>query len=211
MRNFFLALLCLIVTGFAQAQPKGYEPVKNVSAFQQSLSKSNAAIQTIQSDFVQTKHLSLLADKIKSKGKFYFKKQDKVRIEYTSPYSYLLIMNGGQLIVKDEQKTNKINTRNSRTMQSVNRIIIDCMQGTVFQNPDFKVSVYENGQGYLLSLVPVGEGMKKMFKEIAVYLDKNSFDVHRLTMTEQGGDYTDMDFTNTQHNVSLNESLFKAK
>ena len=153
----------------------------------------------------------MLSDKIKSKGKFYFKKEDKVRIEYTSPYYYLLIMNGGQLIVKDDQKTSKINTRNSRTMQSVNRIIIDCMRGTVFQNPDFKVSAYENGQSYLLSLVPANEGMKQLFKQIDVYLAKNSFDVHRLTMTEQGGDYTDMDFTNTQHNIALNESLFKAK
>ena len=210
-----LRLCCTViflVTGiFLHAQPKGYQQVKNIAPFQQALSQANAAKQTIASDFSQVKNLSLLADKIKSKGKFYFKREDKVRIEYTSPYSYLLVMNGGQLMVKDEQKSNKINTRNSKTMQSVNRVMIDCMRGTVFQNPDFKVASYENGQSYLLSLMPVTDAMKKMFKQIDVYMDKKNFDVSRLTMTENGGDFTDMDFTNTQHNTALNESLFKVK
>jgi outer membrane lipoprotein-sorting protein len=204
----FLFLICAIG---ANAQPKGFQPVKNVPAFQQSLTQANAGKQTIASDFSQVKNLSLLQDKIKSKGKFYFKKEDKVRIEYTSPYSYLLVMNGGQLMVKDEQKSNKINTRNSKTMQSVNRIMIDCMRGTVFQNPDFKVSSFENGQNYLLSMAPNTNAMKKMFKQIDVYMDKKNFDVSRLTMTENGGDFTDMDFSNTQHNPALNESLFKVK
>lgn len=211
MRKLITVIILLVQCITAWSQLKGYQPLKNVASFQQSLSKSNESRQTIASDFTQTKHLSLLAEKMKSKGKFYFKKEDKVRIEYTSPYYYLMVMNGGQLMVKDEQKTSKINTRNSKAMQSVNRIMIDCMRGTVFQNPDFKVSAYDAAQGYLLSMVPVTDAMKKMFKQIDVYMDKNSFDVSRLTMTETGGDYTDMDFTNTQHNPALNEALFKAK
>ncbi len=195
----------------SHAQAKGFQPVKDVPAFQSALAKSNAAVQTISSDFDQVKHLSMLAEKIKSKGKFYFKKEDKVRIEYTNPFSYLLVMNAGQVMVKDEQKTSKINTKNSQAMQSVNRIMIDCMRGTVFQNKDFKVSAYENGQNYQLVMVPATDAMKKMFKQIDVFLDKKSFDVDRLSMVELGGDYTDMNFSNAKHNVALNEALFKAK
>jgi len=211
MRKLFIAILCGFMSVAAMAQPKGYQPLKNVPAFQQALAQANAAKQTIASDFVQVKNLSLLADKIKSKGKFYFKKEDKVRIEYTSPYYYLLVMNSGQIMVKDEQKSSRINTRNSKTMQSVNRVMIDCMRGTVFQNKDFKVAAYESASEYLLSLVPANDAMKKMFKQIDVYMDRKSFDVERLTMTETGGDFTDMDFTNTQHNTALNDALFKIK
>lgn len=211
MNKLFLLLCCCFAAWQLSAQPKGYSSVKNVNAFQQSLAQANNVKQTIQSDFTQVKHLSLLADKIKSKGKFYFKKEDKVRIEYVDPFYYLLVMNAGQIMVKDEQKSSKVNTRNSKTMQSVNRIMIDCMRGTVFQNPDFKVSAYESASGYLLSLVPSNDAMKKMFKQIDVYMDKKNFDVSRLTMTETGGDYTDMDFMNTQHNVALNETMFKVK
>lgn len=211
MRSFLFFTLFACSSLFSYAQHKGYQPLKDMAGFQQSLAKSNAAKQTITSDFVQTKNLSLLSEKIKSKGKFYFKKEDKVRIEYTTPYAYLVVMNGGQLTIKDEQKTSKINTKNSKLMQSVNRIIIDCMRGTVFQNPDFKVSAFENAQGYLLSLTPANDAMKKMFKQVDVYMEKKNLDVDRLTMTESGGDFTDMDFSNTQHNVALNEAVFKVK
>lgn len=195
----------------ANGQPKGFVPVQNVASFQQSLAKNTATIQSIQSDFKQVKHLSLLADKISSKGKFFYRKEDKVRIEYTTPFQYLLVMNAGQIMVRDEQKTSRINTRNSKMMQSVNRIMVDCMRGSVFTNPDFKVTAYESGSNYLLNLLPANEGMKKMFKQIDVYLAKSNFDVARLTMTEQGGDYTDMNFTGTQHNIALNDALFKVR
>lgn len=211
MRNLSAVLLLCLLAVAAYAQPKGFTAVKNVAAFEQSLSKVNAAVQTISSDFAQVKNMALLAEKIKSKGRFYFKKEDKVRIEYTSPFTYLLVMNGTQVMVKDEQKTNKINTKNSKMMQSINKVMMDCMRGTVMGNTDFKTSVYENGQSYLLSMSPANDAMKKMFKEINVYMNKKGYDVHRLSMVEQGGDYTDMDFTNTQHNVSLNDALFKAK
>lgn len=211
MNKLLGVLSCLLISGSLYAQPKGFTAVKNVQDFQAQLSKSNAAVQTITSDFTQVKNLALLADKIKSKGRFYFKKEDKVRIEYTQPYTYLLVMNGGQVLVKDEQKTSKINARNNKTMQSVNRIMIDCMRGTVFSNPDFKVNAYENGGSYLLSLIPATDAMKKMFRQIDVYLSKKNFDVDRLTMTELGGDFTDMDFSNTQHNTALNEGLFKVR
>jgi outer membrane lipoprotein-sorting protein len=85
------------------------------------------------------------------------------------------------------------------------------MKGTVFQNPDFKTTAYESKDAYLLSMVPATESMKKMFRQIDVFMDKKGFDVQRLTMTEQGGDLTEMTFTNTQHNTALNEALFKVK
>lgn len=203
-----LTCCCAII---AMAQPKGYKPLQQVAAFQQALAKSTAAVQTLQSDFVQVKHLSLLADKITSKGKFYYSKEDKVRIEYNNPFQYLVVMNAGQIMVKDEQKTSRINTRNSKTMQSVNKVMIDCMRGTVFSNADFKVTAFEGNSTYLLSMVPATEAMRKMFKQIDVYMSKTSFDVDRLSMTEQGGDFTDMDFTNTKHNVKLDEALFKVR
>jgi outer membrane lipoprotein-sorting protein len=206
-----LSFLLFFTASSVLAQPKGFKPVANTTALQQSLQKSTAALQSIQSDFSQTKHLSLLADKITSKGRFYYRKEDKVRIEYTTPFQYLVVMNGGQLMVKDEQKTSRINARSSKTMQSVNRIMLDCMRGTVFSNPDFRVSAYENGSNYLLSLSPANDAVKKLFKQIDVYLTHTGLDVDRLTMTEQGGDYTDMDFSHTQHNIALNDALFKVK
>lgn len=209
--NKILTICLLLLTTAAYAQPKGYQPVKDISAFQNSLASANSKVNTIKSDFSQVKEMSLLAEKINSNGKFYFQKEDKVRIQYTEPYDYLLIMNGTRLLVKDEQSTNKINTRNSKMMQSVNRVMVDCMQGTVFNNPDFSVKAYSNASTYLLQMTPVDVTMKQLFDQVEVYIAKDSYDVEKLIMQESGGDYTIMKFTNIKHNTALNEGLFKAK
>lgn len=211
MRKILSALFLLFATTAGFSQPKGYTSIKNISKFQTALTRANASVNTVTSDFTQVKNLALLSDKITSRGKFYFKKDDKVRIEYLSPFSYLLVMNRGQILVRDEQKTSKINTKNSKSFQSVNRIMIDCMRGTVMDNPDFKVAAYENAKSYLLALSPATDAMKKMFKSIDIYLDKQTFDVDRLSLKELGGDFTEMNFSNAQHNVTLNDALFKVK
>ncbi len=111
-------------------------------------------------------------DKVSAKGKFYFKKEDRIRIEYTTPFQYLLVMNGGQIMVKDENKSNKINTRNSKTMQSVNKVMMDCMRGTVFANKDFSVRSYSGTGQYPLELIPVNPAMKSLFARIHIFIGK---------------------------------------
>src|SRR5690348_7324919 len=96
--NLF-ALLLLVNVLTCLAQPAGFNTVKNTQALKDALSKSNTTVQTISSDFTQVKNMALLKEKIKSKGKFYFKRDDKVRIEYIQPYSYLMIMNGSQMLI----------------------------------------------------------------------------------------------------------------
>jgi outer membrane lipoprotein-sorting protein len=210
MRSIYcLSLLLLSFTSFSQ--PAGYKKLADVSTFKAELAKANTALNNISSDFKQVKNLSLLAEKIQSKGKFYFMKPGKVRIEYTEPYYYLMVMNGSKMMVKDEQQSNKINTGNSKMMQSVNRVMVDCMQGTVFTNPDFKTTAYYDGSRYLLRLVPATGDMKKLFEQIDVYMNKSGLDVVKLVLTETGGDFTSMEFYNTRHNSALNEVLFKVK
>ena len=210
MRN--IAFIIFLLSSInVLAQPTGFKKLDDVNTFKAAVAKNHKSINDITADFKQIKHLSLLADKIQSKGKFYFKKEDKVRIEYTNPYSYLVVMNGTKMLVKDEQKTNKINAGNSKMMQSVNRIMVDCMQGTVLDNPDFKVTAYHNAKQYMLTMVPTTSDMKKLFQQIDVHMNKTSLDVEQLVMKEQGGDYTELEFFNTSHNTSLNEALFKVK
>ncbi|MBW7914673.1 MAG: outer membrane lipoprotein carrier protein LolA [Taibaiella sp.] len=210
MRSISFIVFLFLSLG-AGAQPAGYKKLADVNSFKTELSKANAAVKNISSDFKQVKNLSLLAEKIHSKGKFYFMKPGMVRIEYTEPYYYLMVMNGSRMLVKDEQKSNKINAGSSKMMQSVNRVMVDCMQGTVFTNPDFKTTAYHDGNRYLLSLVPATADMKKLFEQIDVYMNKSGMDVVKLVLTETGGDFTAMEFYNTKHNLSLNETLFKVK
>ncbi len=205
-----LGYLCIALYASGQV-PKGFSEMKNTAQLQSSLSNSAAHTQTITSDFTQVKHMKMLNDKVISKGKFHFKQQDKIRIEYTAPFQYLLIMNGGQIMVKDGEKTNKINTKNSKTMQSVNKVMMDCMKGTVLGNKDFNVRAYESKDQFLLSLIPITPAMKDLFSRIDVFVARSDNSVTKLVMTEKGGDFTDMNFVNKKINIVLADALFSVR
>jgi outer membrane lipoprotein-sorting protein len=209
--KYFLIVSFLLVSFSAFAQPAGYSSLKDVNQFKRNFSLSSQQLQSVESDFVQVKNLSLMKNKITSSGKFYYKKENKVRIEYLKPYSYLMVLNGHAMMVKDEQKKSNFNSRNNKMMQSINNIMLDCMSGNVYNNKDFATSVYENQKEYLLSLIPSSSMMKKMFSKIEIYLSKNDFNVLRLNMIELGGDNSLMTFTNRLLNKSLDEKLFSTK
>src|SRR6266852_1694208 len=94
----------------SRAQYAGYTEMKNSESFKKNLAQSTAAIESLKADFTQEKTLTILSEKIISSGKFSFRKKDRLRMEYVNPYSYLLILNGGKIYIKDGQKENKISS-----------------------------------------------------------------------------------------------------
>lgn len=207
----YVVLYFLLLCSYQTLSAQGFNAVKDVANFKTNFSKASAAMLSIESDFVQVKNLSLLKDKLTSKGKFFYKKENKVRIEYQSPYKYCMVINDKQMTVKDEQKTSNYNTRSNKMMQSINGIMLDCMRGTVYNNKDFNTTVLESNKEYQLQLNPSTSVMKKMFSRIEVYLDKKTFQVLRLNMVEVGGDNSLMTFSNTVLNKTLSDALFSLK
>ena len=124
---FFMLLCCSV-----KAQPAGYVSVKDIAAFKNEFAIASQKTNSIKADFQQEKNLSMLSDKIISKGKFWFKKENKVRMEYTQPFQYLMILNNNNIYIKDGQKENKISASSNKLFQQVNKIVVDCVRGTAF-------------------------------------------------------------------------------
>lgn len=210
MRNLFL--LFIMISGLAaNAQYKGYKAVADINAFKASFTAASKKITSIKSDFVQEKNLSLLSEKIVSRGKFWFRKENLVRMEYQHPFSYLMIINGNNVYIKDGQKENKVSTKSNKLFQKINRLTVDCVQGTVFSNPDFTVKAFENGQQYLVEMIPVGKGLSEFFSRILVTVDRKDFSVANINMMEQGGDNTLIIFQQKEINVSIADAVFAHK
>lgn len=207
MKANFVILL-MVASLFSFAQSGTFTAIKDLNAFKENFAAASRKIESIESDFAQVKHLSMLKDKVNSKGKFYYRKGNKVRIEYTSPYNYLMVLNNNNMTIKDDQKTTSYNTRSNKIMQSINNIMLDCMRGSVYSNKEFAVEARESSREYQLLMSPATSVMKKMFARIEVYLDKKDFHVLRLNMIENGGDNTLMSFNNPQMNKTVPDALF---
>ena len=211
MRKIIL-LVWILVAGVAlKAQYPGYSVVADLAKFKVDFSAAAQGTTTIKSDFIQEKNLSMLAEKIISRGKFWFKKDSQVRMEYSQPFQYLMIINKDKVFVKDGQKENKISTKSNKLFQQINKIMIDCMQGTTLTNPDFKTRVFENKTTSLVELSPVTKGLKELFRSINVIIDKKDFSVTSINMQELSGDNTHIRFTNKELNATIPDALFIIK
>lgn len=206
-----MTILALLIGIGTNAQYPGYSAVADLAKFKTEFSASTQKISAIKSDFVQDKNLSMLSEKITSKGKFWFKKESRVRMEYNQPYQYLMILNKDKVYVKDGQKENKVSAKSNKLFQQINRIMIDCMQGTMLGNADFKTRVFENKTAALVELVPVSKGLKELFRSINVIVDKKDFSVTSIEMQELSGDNTIMRFTNKELNAAIPDNLFDIK
>ena len=211
MRKMVIVLLGMILGISLKAQYAGYSPVSDPAKFKTDFSAATQKIVSIKSDFVQEKNLSMLSEKIISKGKFWFKKENQVRMQYSQPYPYLMILNKDKVFIREGQKENKISTRTNKLFQQINKIMIDCMQGTALNNPDFKTRVFENKANSLIELTPVTKGLKELFKSIHVIVDKKDFSVTSIEMLELSDDNTLFRFTNKELNAAIPDSLFTIK
>ena len=208
MCKVVIALLPMVLVISLKAQYTGYSPVSDTAKFKAGFSAATQKIISIKSDFVQEKNLSLLSEKIISKGRFWFKRESLVRMEYIQPYQYLMILNKDKIFIKDGQKESKISAKSNKLFQQINRIMIDCMQGTALNNPDFKTRIFENKTSSLIELTPLTKGLKEMFKSINVIVDSKDFSVISIEMLELSNDNTLIRFTNKELNAEIPDSLF---
>ncbi len=211
MRKLILVLFIIVLGFVANAQPAGYSPVPDLAKFKEQFTVIAKKTETIKSDFTQEKNLSMLSEKIISKGKFWFKKENLLRMEYSKPFEYLMILNKDNMYIKDGQKESKVAVKSNKIFQQINKITVDCVQGTVFNNPDFVTKAYESKGSYLIEMSPVGKTLKEFFKSIDVIIDKKDYSVTTIEMNENSGDNTIIRFTNRELNTPIPDALFAIK
>jgi outer membrane lipoprotein-sorting protein len=200
-----LMSLCMLYT---KGQYAGYAEWKNSEIFKKSFAQATAATESVQADFIQEKSLTMLSEKIISNGKFRFRRKDKLRMEYLQPYTYLLILNGGKIYMRDGLKENKISAGSNPVFKQINRILLDCVSGSMLDNPDFQARIYENSGYWLIEFKPVAKNLKELYKNINIVLDKKDFTASTIGMYEVSGDQTIIRFQNKEINAQIPDSVF---
>jgi len=212
MHKHSLYAFCFFVIFFVSsqtvAQYPGYKPVSDLPAFKKTFAVQSAKVMSITSDFTQEKILMALTEKITSTGKFWFKRSNRVRIEYIKPFTYLMIMNGDKLLVRDNDKENTINVKSNKLFQQVNRIMIDCVQGTILESQDFTTKVFEDDKVYLLEMTPSSKTLREFFQTIVLRVEKKDYSVQSIEMNEPAGDKTIISFTNKKLNEAVADTIF---
>lgn len=209
-RFFFLGLLCFSYNGL-WAQYQG-SPLKDVPGFKARLETMSDQVKSIESDFVQEKNLSVLSNKIISKGHFMYKKDNNIRWEYLQPYRYLIIISNNKIFIKEDQNQKQYDIQSNKMFQEMNKFISGCIQGDILKNEkDFKTGYFEDENSFFVTLMPTQEAMRKMLNEVQIWFNKGDLTVSRIKMVEAGGDYTKIDFINKKLNTEIPGDKFNFK
>ena len=190
------------------AQYTGFKPVTDITSFKTQFRAESSKVLSISSNFTQEKILTTLTEKISSGGKFWYKRSNKVRLEYLKPFVYLMVMNGDKMLVRDDQKENRINVKSNKLFQQVNRIMIDCIQGTILDSKDFSVKVFEDEKRYLLEMTPVSKTLGEFFQTIVLQVEKKDYSAKSIEMNEPGGDKTIITFFDKKLNTEVADAVF---
>lgn len=199
----FLSLLSTTV--FAQ----NYLPVKDAFEVQNKIIKSNQAATTLQADFTQEKHMSILNKPFISTGIFYLKQPEKVRWEYKTPFKYVVVLVNEQVTIKDGDDLQNYDMSKNAVFKEVNKVMSGMVNGKMLEDKSFENSFFENEKDYKVVLKPKLESVKSFISEINVFFDKQNFQTLQVIMFENDGDKTVIKFNNTKINAPINDAVFK--
>lgn len=203
-RLFTIFILCGLLSFSASAITE--QQKKDVIA---KINQTSASIETMAADFTQTKNLSLLNDKMVSEGKIYYKRPDKLRWEYISPYDYLFIFNGTKVYVGNKSRKDVIDTSSNKIFKEVARIMMSTVTGTALSNTtDFTITVDDSGNLWKVTLVPKKKELRNMFSKVVLSFNKANYQVSEIDIFEKNNDRTNIKFRNLKVNKQVDASLF---
>lgn len=185
-----------------------FVPMKDIQAFRKGIEQMAASTTSIKADFKQEKYLSILSNKIDSEGVILFKKPNLLRWEYKSPFEYIIVLNGNEIVIKDQGKVNAFDIGGSQAFKEVNNLIINSVQGNVLDTEQFHIEYYESEVLYLAKLTPKDAKMKQFLQGIDIHFDRKDFSVSKVKLVESEGDYTLITFSNKKLNENLPDASF---
>jgi outer membrane lipoprotein-sorting protein len=187
---------------------QNFNPVPNSEKIVAELRQTSQATQSIQADFHEEKQVSFLKQPQKSTGVFYYKKEDQMRWEQKTPYSYVILINRDKLRVRDGAKEKDMSTAN-RMAGRIKDMMLGMVNGSFDKNSSFTTYCMENEESYLVVLTPVNKRMKNIYEKVNLTFSKKTQRLKELTFFEKNGDKSTMRFFNEKFNLAIDDQLFQ--
>lgn len=176
----------------------------------ETISQNARQLKAVRAEFIQEKHLEILARPIISKGLFIFQSPGSLRWEYTSPIKSLLLMHKGKSKKFSQREGELVEEKglSLESMQIVLQEITHWLNGRFTDNPTFKARL-ENDR--LIVFTPKAQAIARLISRIELALSERPGLMDSVTIYEGPASFTKLTFTNPEINPELKASLFTEK
>ena len=178
MKKMLLLLAALACLLPLQAQtPVALEGARRAEAIA-SILKANDLKKSMQFDFVMTRHSSLMAEPLVSRGNASYTHPGHVRWEVVSPKPYVFECNGTEVA--------------DRRQQAMIRNISKISEKGLINEDDFKVVVYGDAAQWQVDMVPLRRDLSQLFSLITLLADPRTGALRAIVLSEIDGDLTEI-------------------
>lgn len=204
-RQIYILILSLVALTSVAQTPQERQAIQQVS-------RAAAAIKTMQADFVQTKHLRMLGDKMVSRGRMCYQQSDRLRWEYTKPYAYTFILNGNSVMMSKGGHRDVVDVNRNKVFREIAQMMMSSVVGTCLTDSKrFKVSMTVDKQTCTATLLPQKKDVKAMFTRIVLVFNRKTSVVSKVIMYEKNGDRTEITLDNVRIGAAVSPTEFTIK
>lgn len=175
----------------------------------EQLKVTASRVKSVQAEFVQEKHLPILAKPLISKGVFYYQAPRSLRWEYQWPIKSILAVHEGSVrrfVSTDGSDFREESGAGLEAMQVVVEEITQWLAGHFDDNPMFQASLEP---GKRIVLVPKNGAFQKVIRRIELNLGEEPGVMQSVTIYESENAFTKLVFTKTVLNEKIDDALFQ--
>jgi len=183
---------------------------KELDQFLARVEKRLGFLESLQTDFVQEKHLSMFSDVVVSRGSLAFARSNRLRWEITEPFHSLLVVNGARLGKFDfpDGKPRKLKLGGEDVIREITRQISLWHQGRFRrQAGSYQVDAYVGARKRVV-LTPKSRELRESIRAIELEFSDDLSRITSVAIRESGGDHTLMRFVREERDAELPEGLF---
>lgn len=158
-------------------------------------------------DLLQEKKISLLKEKVISKGRIRFKKPDKISIEFFHPEASQMVFDGKTFLLyfKEEKMAERYQIQGNPVVEKYMLFSKDPFQEKLAQ-----WRILEDRESFLIMEI-LPKVKDPLFVKTKMWISKKDWIITGMEMVEKNGDTTLLQYSNMKVNAGLSDSDFEIR
>ena len=171
-------------------------------------------VNSIESNFVQTKKLAMFDKSLISKGKIFLKKPGQFAWHQREPIRYSLVIKGDSVRQWDEEtgRVQEISVVDNPSFSTALKQMTEWFSGVYTDLlKDYAITIREQNP-LVLKFIPRPDSSSfNLFKKVEVVFQKDERYIQEIHIEERNGDTTRLKFTETKINTDIKPAAWEAK
>jgi outer membrane lipoprotein carrier protein len=195
-----LLLVLLAASPLAAGEPA------TLAARLAEVQRVQAAIRTMRATFVQRRHVALFEGELESRGRFYFKRPDRVRWDVEMPISSTLILTDNGLSGTQPDGSPVRAAGLPISAAEITGLLSGSVETAALH---FAIGWPSDAHGgYTFVLRPRSPRLRRLLQSVVLDLAPREKSLRRIIITEAGGDRTEITFEHMEINRAIPDEYF---